>query len=144
MGLSRPLECKRVRYGGCTIETMSREKLADFVLRIGLAFAFLYPPVSALFDPLSWIGYFPHFVRGYVPDMVLLHSFGAVEVVLALWLLSGWKVFYPAMLMSLMLLGIILFDISDFQILFRDVSILAIGVALVVKNWPQKREVALG
>ena len=65
-------------------------------MRIGVAFAFLYPPYSALMDPASWLGYFPHFMRGIVPDALLLHGFGVLGVVLALWILSGKKIFWPS------------------------------------------------
>ena len=118
---------------------MTKEKLADLVLRAGLAFAFLYPPLNALSDPTSWIGYFPQFVRGYVSDTTLLHSFGVLEILLALWLLSGWKISYPATLMGLMLVGIVLFDHGDFQVLFRDISIAAIALALAISHFPQKQ-----
>ncbi len=101
-------------------------------MRVSLAFAFLYPAVNAIFDPSSWIGYFPPFMMGYVPDEVLLHSFGALEALLAVWVLSGWKVHIPASLMALMLLGIVMFNIPQFQVTFRDLSILGIALALVV------------
>ncbi len=115
---------------------MDRERVVDLVLRIGLAFAFLYPPLSALSDPYSWIGYFPTFMQGIVPDMALLHAFGVVEVVIALWLLSGWRVFWPACLALLMLLGIVVFNLRDFQILFRDVAIACMALALAVRHAP--------
>jgi uncharacterized membrane protein YphA (DoxX/SURF4 family) len=117
---------------------MTRERLVDLILRIGLAFAFLYPPLDAVADPYSWIGYFPSFMRGYVPDMTLLHSFGAVEIVIALWILSGRKIFYPSVLAMLMLLAIVTFDFADFELLFRDVAIASIAVALMVSHWPSR------
>lgn len=109
---------------------------ANLVLRTGLAFAFLYPPINALSDPNAWIGYFPHFLRGIVPDMVLLHSFGLVEVVIALWILSGRNIFWPSAVASLMLLAIVAMDFSEFQVVFRDLSIASIAVALAIQNRP--------
>ena len=109
---------------------------ANLVLRAGLAFAFLYPPLNALGDPNAWIGYFPPFMRGIVPDPVLLHSFGAVEIIIALWILSGWKIFWPSSVACLMLLAIVLFGWSDLQILFRDLSIASIAVALAIRSYP--------
>lgn len=117
---------------------MERERLADVILRCGLAFAFLFPAADAFFNPTAWLGYFPGFLRGVVPDIVLLHAFGAVEIILALWLLSGWRVFYPAVLMTLMLLSIAVFLSYDFEILFRDLSIAAIGMALAIKHYPRQ------
>src|SRR4051812_1816684 len=103
-------------------------KIANVILRVGVAFAFLYPPASALSDPQSWLGYFPQFVRALanslsIPDMVLLHGFGVVEVIIALWILSGVRIFIPSMLATLILLAIVFFGWNDFEVLFRDLSI---------------------
>ena len=67
-------------------------KKVDLLLRVGVAFAFLYPALSALYNPFAWIGYFPAFTLGIVPDLVLLHSFGAVEIIIGVWILSGKKI----------------------------------------------------
>ena len=112
------------------------------ILRLGLAFAFLYPPLDAIADPYSWIGYFPTFMRGYVPDMVLLHSFGAIEILVAVWLLSGWKIFWPSVVALLMLLSIVAFDFNEFELLFRDVAIASIALALAVGNFPRRASTA--
>ncbi len=115
------------------------DKWVDRILRLGLAFAFLYPPLDAIVDPYSWLGYFPPWMHGYVPDMVLLHSFGAVEIIIALWLLSGWKIFYPASLAFLMLVAIVVFDGSgQFEVLFRDLAIASIALSLAVAHLPRR------
>ena len=111
---------------------MKSHHIAQLMLRAGVAFAFLYPAINALSNPDSWIGYFPAFMRGIVADPVLLHSFGAVEVVVAVWLLSGWKVYYPAAVATVMLVAIVLFDFSQFEVVFRDLSIAAAAAALAV------------
>ncbi len=113
--------------------------LAFLSLRVGLAFAFLYPPLNALVDPNSWIGYFPWFTRGIVPDEVLLHAFGVVEAIIALWLLSGWRIFIPSILATAMLVGIVVFNIPNFQVVFRDLSIAAMSLALALKSWPEEK-----
>ncbi|MSU73849.1 hypothetical protein EXS56_01785 [Candidatus Kaiserbacteria bacterium] len=118
---------------------MRPEKLASIVLRAGVAFAFLYPPINALSDPYAWIGYFPPFTRGYVPDEVLLHAFGIVEIVIALWILSGWRVFWPSLAATAMLLDIVVFNVPNFQVLFRDLAIAAMPFSLVVINYADER-----
>lgn len=115
------------------------DRTLHFLLRAGLAFAFLYPAVNALFDPYSWLGYFPAFMHGIVPDAVLLHSFGAVEVILALWIVSGKHIFIPSAIATLMLLAIVLFNLQNFQVVFRDVSIAAMAAALALDAY-QRRE----
>ncbi|MDE1924728.1 MAG: hypothetical protein KGH79_00925 [Patescibacteria group bacterium] len=110
-------------------------KTAQLILRLSVAFAFLYPPIDALFDPYSWIGYFPPFLRGIVPDLVLLHGFGIIEVIIALWILSNYKIFIPAVLAALMLATIVFFNWPEFQVLFRDMSIALAALALAVDSY---------
>lgn len=111
---------------------------ADFLLRLSVAFAFLFPPLNAFFDPYSWIGYFPSFVHGVLPDMALLHGFGLIEVAIALWILSGRKIFVPCVAAAALLLLIVALNLQDFQILFRDVSIALAALALAAAHRPQK------
>ena len=112
-------------------------QIADIVLRAGLAFAFLYPAINAVGDPNSWIGYFPQFTRGFVEDQLLLHLFGILEVGIAFWLLSGWRVWIPASAAAVLLVGIVVFNIPEFQVLFRDLSIAALAVALALMHLPR-------
>ncbi len=118
---------------------MLRDRTANLLARVGVAFAFLYPPIDALFDPYSWLGYFPKFMHGILPDMVLLHSFGVVEMLIALWIISGKKIFLPSVVATLMLVAIVLFNPQDFQIVFRDVSIAAMSAALAVDAWRRNK-----
>lgn len=120
---------------------MRSERFAHQLLRLGAAFAFVYPPIRALADPITWLGYLPAAVRalpgafGFPIDSVaLLHAFGIVEIALALWLLSGWRIRIPALLMTLTLLAIVVFNPGEMDILFRDLSIAAVTLALVF--WP--------
>lgn len=118
--------------------TWSGEQAAHWALRIGLAFAFLYPPVMAVGDPISWAGYFPPFARDLPIDIeVLLHAFGIIEAAIALWILSGWKIRVPAILAALMLAGIVLFNWNQLDVLFRDLSIAMMALALAL--WPSAR-----
>lgn len=114
-------------------------RTAYLLLRLGAGFAFLYPPLSALFgDPYTWFGYFPAFLTGYMPDLVLLHLFGAVEIALGLWMFSGYKIFIPSLLATAMLLGIVAFNFSQFDVLFRDLSIACLTFALALIHFPKK------
>lgn len=117
--------------------------VADLLLRGAVAFAFLYPPINAWSDPNAWIGYFPAFTQGLLPDATLLHVFGVVEIVLALWILSGWKIFFPSLIAAAMLIGIVVFNLSEFQVLFRDVSIALAALALAFMHKPRSNVAAI-
>lgn len=107
----------------------------SLTLRLGLAFAFLYPPISAFVDPNSWVGYFPSFLRGVIPDLVLLYGFGIIEILIAVWLISGKKIFYSATAALVLLLLIVVFNLAQFQVVFRDLSIASIALALMLMHW---------
>lgn len=111
---------------------------ADLLLRLSVAFSFLFPPVNALLYPYDWIGYFPKFMRGIVPDPVLLHVFGLVEVALGLWLLSGKRIFIPALVSAALLILIVLFNLNDLQVLFRDIALALAALALAAAHRPRK------
>lgn len=117
---------------------MHISRSVDIFLRLGVSFAFLFPAINAVFDPYSWIGYFPVFLRGIVPDAALLHIFGVVEVILAIWILSGRRVFYPSLVCAGMLFLIVVLNLGDFQVLFRDIPIMFMALALAVMHRPSR------
>lgn len=106
------------------------------ILRIGLAFAFLYPAIAAWFNPFAWVGYFPSFLLTLAGghELILLHIFGVSEIIIALWLLWGRKIIVPASLAAVYLVGIIAFNLNQMDVVFRDISILAIAIALIVTH----------
>lgn len=112
-------------------------RTAEVLLRLGVAFAFLYPPINAFIDPYAWVGYFPMFVKVLAPEMLLLHVFGVVEIIIGLWILSGRRIFLPSALATVLLAMIVLFNVGDFQVLFRDVAIALMALALAVLNRPK-------
>lgn len=119
-----------------------RHSNVDLLLRIGVAFTFIYPPVSAFFNPLAWIGYFPSFIFTILPfaDVTLLHAFGVFEIALGLWILFGKKIFIPSVIATATLLIIIAFNISQIDILFRDFSIVAMSVGLALLHYQKRIE----
>lgn len=113
------------------------ESLVSFLLRSGLAVVFLYAAVAAFFDPFSWIGFFPSFIRELYDPVRLLMLFGAFEVALSLWLLSGYKAREAAAVAIGALLGIILGNLNLLDIVFRDVAILFSALALFAMHYEE-------
>ena len=110
-------------------------KTVFLLLRIGVAFAFIYPAVSAFITPTNWIGFLPIFLA----TETFLLLWGIVEIILGLWILSGKKIFIPSLLASLALIGVIVFNFTQIDILFRDVVILLVTISLAINSRPQPK-----
>ena len=112
---------------------------SEQLLRLALALTFLYPPIAAVFDPYSWVGYFPTFLSDAVAphQILLLHAFGVVEVLLALWVLLGRRVRTPALLMASLLVVIVLANPAQLPVLFRDLALALVAIALAFRKVPQ-------
>lgn len=102
----------------------------SLILRIALAFVFLYAAISSFISPNDWIGYMPRFMRGIVSDQLLLAGFSVFEIVLSVWLLSGLYVRYAAALAAAMLGGIVVLNPLLLPITFRDIGLFIAALAL--------------
>ena len=96
---------------------------------------FLYAAAAAFLDPTSWIGFLPLGLQKIFPANILLSVFSVYEILLALWLISGWRTFYAAILASLTLFLIIITNIGVLDIVFRDAAILFSAVGLAVLSY---------
>ncbi len=108
---------------------------SSFFLRLGLAFIFIYAGVSAFFNPEAWIGFVPGFIGNTIMRGYFLFVHDIINLGLGLWLLSGKRQFYAAIISCLMLAGIILTNLGSFLVTFRDVGLLFAAVALAVINY---------
>ena len=125
---------------------MDRGQLASPVLRVGVAFAFIYAAIDGFVDPDSWVGWFPKSARDIMREETLLIVWGAVElilgiwifqIILSLWIVSGKKIFWPSLVASLSLAGLILTNLGAMDIIFRDVTILAATIALTIQSFSE-------
>lgn len=111
---------------------MSKNRI-DLLLRLGVAFAFVYPAVSAFFNPLAWVGYFPAFVVDIIPVGIALLIFGVIEIVIAVWILFGKNIFIPSIVATIFLIAIVVVNWSQMDVVFRDIPIALMSLALVLK-----------
>lgn len=107
-----------------------------FLLRFGVAFTFLYASISAFINPTPWLSYFPDFIRSMLSDDILLITWGTGELVIGLWLLTGYRIFIPSILAAGLMLGIFIFDIKSMHIIFRNVCILCTSISLAIISNP--------
>lgn len=122
-------------------QNKTRERVVEALLRIGVAIAFIYPAVEASFYPNSWVGFFPPWMVANLPfsKELLLHLFGASEVVIAVWILVGKRIFIPSILAVIYLSFIVLFNWKFMDLLFRDIAILVIPIVLAIQSYPLER-----
>ncbi len=106
----------------------------EWLLRASIAVAFIYPPIAALFDPYSWVGYFPAFLTAIVSphELLLLHAFGALEIVLALLILFRPRPWLSLGIAGAILVAIVIATPAQFPVLFRDLSIALAAFSLAV------------
>ena len=112
-------------------------KIVSLLLRIGLVIVFLYAAIASFIEPSVWISFFPNWLKNIISANILLFTFSIYEIVLSLWLLSGKKTFYAAILSSLTLLAIIIFNLDVLVIVFRDFAILSASIALAVLSYEE-------
>ena len=106
-------------------------KASNVLLRIALAFAFLYPAYGFWAKPNDWVGYIPAFVREFgLSQNALLYGLMAIHLIIALWILSGWRVFIPSLLAAVFLISVVYFNWNQIDILFRDISLALAALAL--------------
>lgn len=112
----------------------------ELLLRASLAFSFIYPPIAALIKPYDWVGYIPTAFQDVVaPHTILfLHGIGVVEILLALWIMFGRKIFAPSVVAGAFLIAIVIMNPSQFDILFRDISLVGIALTLMYLHRPKK------
>ena len=107
----------------------SSNKHALLLLKAGIAFAFLYPALSAFVDPSAWIGYVPAWIDQFIPREIFLLIFSPFEIVVALGILF-WDNPLPSIVAGIMLISIVVFNSNELSVVFRDISIAITAFAL--------------
>lgn len=110
---------------------MGRNKHVSLLLRLGLAFGFIYVGISSFLKPQAWIGFLPGFLRS--EGFLFVHAI--FVILLGAWLIYGKKTFYSAIVSAVFLFLIVIFNLGALDIIFRDVSILLAAIALAVLEY---------
>ena len=105
---------------------------AERVLRLGISFAFLYAGFSIIFNPELWIGFVPLWISSIFPGNGFLLTHGVIDIIIALWLLSGRAIYYASLVAAFFLFVIVLVNLGSLQIVFRDISIFFAAIALAI------------
>jgi hypothetical protein len=104
--------------------------LAKYLIRFGLAFVFGYAAFEMYFRPENFIRYVPTFISNHEHIELFLKGFGIKEILLSVWLLTGWKGHYAALVSLFLIVGITGSNLEYFPVLFRNVAIGFAALAL--------------
>lgn len=109
---------------------INRQRLVSFFLRIGLAAVFIYAATASLLNPDTWASFIPSFAAEILPVKILLAAFSVYELLLAGVLLLDRFVFPAAILSTLTMAAILATNAAGMDVLFRDVAIMFMALAL--------------
>lgn len=108
------------------------KELPAFFLRLGLGYCFLFAAFEIFIFPERLTPYIPDFITTFIPANIFHPLFGIFEVILAIWLILGKKLLIPSIIASMMLLGIILFNLDKYAVLFRNIGLMFSAVSLAI------------
>jgi len=108
------------------------QRSASLLLRIGLAAVFLYAAVSMYRLPNDWTAYFPSFLGNTISLVTLVKVVAVYELILAGWLASGKYLKFVGLLSALTFGGIIIFNLHQLIVTFRDIGLLFMSLALIM------------
>ena len=131
----------RSSWSHSSIRQMKEQKkdiLISFLLRSGLAIVFFYAGISSFLNPTNWIGFVPNFLGAIISKEIFLMIFSIFEILLGIGLLFDYKTFTLSILSSITLFLILFGNIMNLEILFRDVAILFMALALVALSYRKK------
>jgi uncharacterized membrane protein YphA (DoxX/SURF4 family) len=116
------------------LSLLKHKNLTPLLLRVGLAVTFMYAAISSFVNPNDWVGFLPPLLTQHVDGATVLKFFSVYELALVAWLVSGIYVRWAALLCALTLAGIIVFNVHQFAITFRDLALVFAALALAVSN----------
>ncbi|MBI2004425.1 hypothetical protein HYS72_03095 [Candidatus Pacearchaeota archaeon] len=116
-------------------EGQNKNILISFLLRSGLAIVFFYAGISSFLAPTNWIGFVPNFIGAVIPKEIFLIVFSTYEILLGIGLLFDYKTFALSILSSATLFLILFGNIMSLELLFRDIAILFMALALIALSY---------
>jgi len=113
---------------------MNISKLPAILLRFGLSFVLLYAAVASLVSPANWVGYLPDVIIASGFESSVLIAWSLIEIILAVWILSGWRVRYAATVVGFALLLMVAVNNQQMNVVFRDIGLAFATFALALMS----------
>ncbi len=111
---------------------MEKKNAAIMALRIGLAFAFLYPAISSLITPSDWIGFVPRVLRDILGGEHFLIFFSVIELFIGAGILFMRRPLIPLGAAIIVLGTVVYFNLGALDLVFRDIPIITMAIALAI------------
>lgn len=110
-------------------------KQGPLLLRVGLAFVFVFAGVAALSNPSNWIGYIPTWIQNTLPfpAEIFLKIHASADILIGVLLLFGVWIRWVALAGALFLLSIVIFYGID-EVTFRDIGLIGALLYIVVSR----------
>ncbi len=110
----------------------SKMKKVSLMLRLSLGFAFIYASISHYVEPEAWLQFYPSFIQELAQEkwFLLMSSIG--ELAFGFAIISGRFTYYLAILSALALTTIVVFNLDNMFVVFRDISLIGASVALAM------------
>lgn len=109
-------------------------RAVNVLLRASVALAFIYVAISAHLRPEAWLGYFPSMVLDSgLSENVILWGFSIMHIVIGVWIMIGKRIFIPSIIATIYLTGVVVTNLSQLDVVFRDISIALVALALAMK-----------
>lgn len=106
--------------------------ITRYLLRMAIAFAFIYAGVAGLIAPSSWVGYLPSFVSQVMSPMAAITIWSVFEIIFAGMIALGWQDKLTGLTAAALLVLMVLFNFGQISVLFRDLSLAVASTALAV------------
>jgi len=96
---------------------------ATTILRWGLAFVFFYAAVASLLRPYGWSSYLPGFLLTVIPARWLLSLLAVYELILAVLLFIGRKLYWVSILSVISFAAAVIFNLNLLDAVFENVGL---------------------
>lgn len=117
----------------------SNINIARWFLRFGLAFVYGYAAIEMQINPDNFLKYVPPLMQTIIPLDIFLITFGIFEILLTLWLISGKRTEYAGLISFFLMVGIMIPNVTYFNILFRNVAIALASLALTALDYGRQK-----
>lgn len=120
---------------------LSRFELGQHLLRLGIAFVFLWFGFSQLLDSMRWVSLVPGWAvnLAHLPPAMIVLGNGAFEIVLGSLIATNVLVRIPALILALHLIPIML-DFGASATGVRDFGLIIASLTLALIYEPHKTE----